>query len=372
MELCILPASANYQAILRNAPGSDARNVNGEAMSEKIRASGFKRAATLAEVASIAQVSEITVSRIIRNKGPIAEKTRERVLAAVQQVGYVPNRIAGSLASAGSNLMGVILPSLSNIVFPEVLRGVHDALGASGYRPVVGVTDYDIDAEETLVQSLLAWKPAAMIIAGFDHTASTRRMLANTGIRVAELMDIDSPAIDIAIGLSHRQAGYDSGKYLIGRGYRRFGYVGHDWTRDRRARLRYDGFCKALSEAGLALVGEANVDGPSSTLAGRDKLAELLVRKRRLDAVLFSNDDMAIGGVFHCLSAGIALKERLAIFGFNGLEIGQALPMPLSTVRSNRYLIGRLAVEKILESPERSKTPITIDTGYEFVVGATA
>lgn len=341
-------------------------------MSERVRAKGAKRAVTLAEVASLAQVSEITVSRIMRNKGPIAEKTRERVMAAVREVGYVPNKVAGALASAGSNLMGVILPSLSNIVFAEVLRGVHDALGASGYRPVVGVTDYDIGAEETLVGSLLAWKPAAMIIAGFEHTPATRRMLVNSGTRVAELMDIEAPAIDIAVGLSHRQAGYDSGKHLIGRGYRRFGYVGHDWTRDRRARLRYEGFCKALSESGLALMGEMNVDGPSSTLAGREKLAQLLASQRRLDAVLFSNDDMAVGGVFHCLSAGVALKEQLAIFGFNGLDIGQALPTPLSTIRSNRYLIGRTAVEKILERPDRGKTPVTIDTGYEIVLGATA
>jgi LacI family gluconate utilization system Gnt-I transcriptional repressor len=293
-------------------------------------------------------------------------------MAAVREVGYVPNKVAGALASAGSNLMGVILPSLSNIVFPEVLRGVHDALGASGYQPVVGVTDYNIDTEEKLVQSLLAWKPAAMIIAGFDHTETTRRLLSNTGIRVAELMDIESPAIDIAVGLSHRRAGYDSGKYLIGRGYRRFGYVGHDWTRDRRARLRYEGFCKAVSEAGLSLKGQAIAEGPSSALAGREKLAELLARTEGLDAVLFSNDDMAVGGVFHCLGAGILVKDQLAIFGFNGLDIGQALPTPLSTILSNRYLIGRLAVEKILESPDRGKTPISIDTGYEIVTGATA
>jgi LacI family gluconate utilization system Gnt-I transcriptional repressor len=332
----------------------------------------MKRAATLAEVASLAQVSEITVSRIVRNMGPIAEKTRARAMAAVRGVSYVPNKVAGALASAGSNLMRVIAPSLSNIVFPEVLRGVHDALGASGYRPVVGVTDYDVDAEETLVESLLAWKPAAMILTGFEHTQATRRMMVNTGIRVAELMDTESPAIDIAVGLSHRQAGYDSGKHLIARGYRRFGYVGHDWARDRRARQRYEGFCKALSEAGLSLIGEANAEGPSSTLAGQEKLAELLQRRRRFDAVLFSNDDMAVGGVFHCLSAGIVLKDQLAIFGFNGLDIGQALPLQLSTIRSNRYLIGRLAVEKILESPNRSKTPITIDTGYVIIAGATA
>ena len=341
-------------------------------MNDRSRVHGGPRAATLAQVASLAQVSEITVSRIIRNKGPIAEKTRERVMAVVREIGYVPNKVAGALASAGSNLMGVILPSLSNIVFPEVLRGVHDALGASGYQPVVGVTDYDIDTEETLVQSLLAWKPAAMIIAGFDHSPTTRRMLTNSGVRIAELMDIDSRAIDIAVGFSHREAGYASGEHLLARGYRRFGYVGHDWTRDVRARLRYEGFREALAKAGATIVAETLVEGRSSTLAGRAKLAELLAAAPDFDAVYFSNDDMAVGGVFHCLGAGIVLKDQLAIFGFNGLDIGEALPTPLSTVRSNRYLIGRLAVEKILENPQRSPNPVVIDTGYEIVVGATA
>jgi LacI family gluconate utilization system Gnt-I transcriptional repressor len=341
-------------------------------MDETPRAPGVRRAATLAEVASLAKVSEITVSRIIRNKGPIAEATRERVMAAVRAVGYVPNRIAGSLASADSNLMGVVIPSLSNIVFPEVLRGVHDALGASGYQPVMGVTDYNNEAEEKLVRSLLAWKPAAMIIAGFEHTDATRRMLADSGVRIAELMDIESPPIDIAVGLSHRRAGHDSGKYLVDRGYRRFGYVGHDWIRDRRALLRYEGFRQALTEAGLEIQAQVLFDGPSSTLVGRDRLSQLLKQAPDLDAVVFSNDDMAVGGVFHCLGAGIKLPEELAVFGFNGLDIGQALPLPLSTIRSNRYLIGRLAVEKILESASRPMQPIVIDTGYEIIAGATA
>jgi LacI family transcriptional regulator, gluconate utilization system Gnt-I transcriptional repressor len=331
-----------------------------------------RSAVTLAEVASLAKVSEITVSRIMRNKGPIAEKTRAKVMAAVRAIGYVPNRVAGSLASAESNLMGVVIPSLSNIVFAEVLRGVHDASGHAGYQPVFGVTDYSEKAEETLVRSLLGWKPAAMIIVGFEHTQTTRDMLKRSGIRVAELMDIDSTPIDVAVGLSHRKAGYDTGKYLIERGYRRFGYVGHDWRQDRRARLRYDGLIQALREAGLSLAAESIVDAPSSTLAGRAMLADLLKRAAHIDVAVFSNDDMAVGGVFHCISAGIKLKDELAVFGFNGLEIGQSLPTPLSTIRSNRYLIGRMAVEKIIESPVRGEEPLVIDTGYEIVVGATA
>jgi LacI family transcriptional regulator, gluconate utilization system Gnt-I transcriptional repressor len=341
-------------------------------MTEGRRQRGGKQQVTLAEVAKLSGVSEITVSRVLRNKGAIAEHTRDKVLKAVSQIGYVPNRLAGSLASADSNLMGVVIPSLSNIVFPEVLRGIHAALGESGIQPVVGVTEYEIETEEALVRSLLAWKPQAMLIVGFDHTEATRKMLRNAGIRVAELMDIDSEPIDIAVGMSHRSAGFDTGRHLIARGYRRFGYVGHDWLKDRRARLRFDGLVAALGEGGLSLVDHERHDGPSSTIAGRHALAALLDRTPDIDVAVFSNDDMAIGGVFHCLAENIALKDELAIFGFNGLSIGDALPQPLSTIRSHRFDIGRTAVEMIMKGAGEPGARRIVDTGYEIIVGATA
>lgn len=341
-------------------------------MAKRARLSDRVAAVTLADVAELSGFSQITVSRILRNQGPVAEATREKVMEAVRASGYVANRIAGSLASALSNLMGVIIPSLSNIVFPEVLRGVNAALARSGFQPVIGVTDYDADTEETLVRSLLAWKPAAIIIAGFDHTEATRAMLRRAGIRVAELMDIDETPIDIAVGLSHRGAGRDTGRWLLDRGYRRFGYVGHDWSRDRRARSRYEGLASVLAEAGLGEPARGMIDGPSSTEAGRALLAALLARAPDIDVVVFSNDDMAVGGAFHCLATGLRPKDDIALFGFNGLDIGQALPIPLSTIRSDRYLIGRLGVEKIIESPSRGPAPLVIDTGYEIIVGGTA
>ena len=339
----------------------------------KRRPRAASRAITLSDVAAIAKVSEVTVSRILRNKGYISSESRARVMAAISEVGYRPNRIAGTLAAAtSSNLVGVVIPSLSNIVFPEVLHGIHAACGNAGLQPLVGVTDYDPLIEERLVDSLLAWQPTALLLAGFDHTETTRRQLKQSRVRVAELMDIDAIPVDVAVGLSHFKAGVDTAGHLIRRGYRRFGYVGHDWDADVRARHRYDGLCKGLGETGLSVVDQVIFAGPSSVAAGRSSLAALLERSPDLDAVVFSNDDMAIGGVFHCLAAGIELKEQLAIFGFNGLGIGQALPRPLSTIRSNRFLMGKLAVETILQQAERPGEPITIDSGYEMVEGATA
>jgi LacI family gluconate utilization system Gnt-I transcriptional repressor len=228
-----------------------------------------------------------------------------------------------------------------------------------------------MDREETLVRGLLAWQPAAILIAGFDHTMATRRMLDQSGVRVVEMMDIDSAPIDIAVGMSHRRAGYAVGQHLIARGYRRFGYVGHDWTADRRARLRYDGLCEALGQAGLSFVAHAIADGQSSVAAGRKQTAQLCATSS-VDVAVYSNDDMAVGGIFHCLGAGIKVPDKLAIFGFNGLDIGLELPQPLSTMRSNRFLIGQKAIEAILLAPERPETPSIIDTGFEIFAGATA
>ena len=336
------------------------------------RLAARRQGVTLAEVARLAAVSEITVSRILRNAGPAAESTRERVLAAVRESGYVPNRLAGGLASSGSKLVGVIVPSLTNIVFPEVLGGIRSALVGTGFQAVIGVSDYDLLIEQELIASLLAWRPEAMVLAGLDHTERARTMLDQSGVRVAELMDIDSAPIDLAVGHSHRQAGYDSAQYLLKRGYRRFGYVGHDWTADRRARLRFDGLVAALAEAGLSLIDSGRHEGPSSTQAGREQLAALLGRGPELDVVVFSNDDMAVGGVFHCMGARIRPKDDLALFGFNGLDIGQALPTPLSTLRSNRFVTGQTAIEKLLGQRERPSEKEIIDTGYQILPGATA
>jgi LacI family gluconate utilization system Gnt-I transcriptional repressor len=327
---------------------------------------------TLMHVARLAKVSENTVSRVIRNKGPIAPETRLRVNAAIRELGYVPNRAAGSLASSSSLIIGVILPSLSNIVFPEVLRGINAGLSGTSYRPMIGVTDYDLETEQHLISSLLAWQPAAIITTGFEHTDAARRMLEGSRVRIAELMDIDDRPIDLAVGLSHREAGRAMARHLVRRGYSKIAYVGHDWAADRRAHARYGGLCEGLAEAGMSLVAECRTEAPSSTLEGRTTLARLLADGAGIDAVAFSNDDMAVGGFMHCLAVGISVPDQLALIGFNGLEIGQVLPRPLTTVLSNRFAIGRTAVEALLEEPKRPQEPRIIDTGFSIIEGATA
>jgi len=326
---------------------------------------------TIADVAREAGVGESTVSRVLRNRGAVSARTREKVEAVVARLGYVRNRIAGALAStgaaSGSTLVAIIIPSLSNIVFPDILAGAAPVLEAAGVQPVIGVSDYDPAREEALVASMLSWRPAALLVAGLGHTAAATTMLRTSGVRVAEILDVDGTGLDLVVGFSNHQAGAASAAYLIERGYRRIGYVGGDFSRDVRSGKRFAGFVATLHQAGICLAGQAFMPHPSSIESGKRGLASLLA-DAELDAVYFSNDDMAIGGYFHAVSAGIAVPERLALIGHNGLDVARFAPQALTTVLTPRRRIGEVAARLLMEG-----APAGVhDLGFTLSPGATA
>jgi LacI family gluconate utilization system Gnt-I transcriptional repressor len=176
---------------------------------------------TLRDVAEAAGVSEMTVSRVLRQRGDVSEKTRERVFAAARTLGYVPNKIAGALASNRVNLVGVVIPSLGNMVFPDVLGGIGAVLDDTPLQPVVGTSKYDPDHEEHVIYEMLSWRPSGLIVAGLEHTEAARAMMANAGIPVVEVMDVDGDPVAAAVGISHEAAGRDMAREIARRGYRK-------------------------------------------------------------------------------------------------------------------------------------------------------
>ncbi|HEU4550028.1 MAG TPA: LacI family DNA-binding transcriptional regulator [Rhizomicrobium sp.] len=324
---------------------------------------------TLAHVARRAGVGESTVSRVLRNHGSVSQRTREKILKAAAELHYVPNRIAGTLASMSSKLVGIVIPSVGNTVVPEVLAGANAVLEDAGFQPVIGVSNYDPVREEALIESILSWRPSGLMVAGLEHTDRAREMMKGCGVRVLELLDVDGEGIDMVVGSSHRGAGRASAEFLLGRGYRRIGYVGHDMRSDVRAGKRLDGFRQTMEENRIAIVDhEFSPDRGSSVEGGRIGIARLLARRSDLDAIYFSNDDLAIGGYFHCLENGISIPDDLALFGYNGLEIARLTPQPLSTIRTPRVAMGRIGAQMLLAGgPAR-----VVDMGFEVIPGATS
>lgn len=305
------------------------------------------------EVAALAGVSKMTASRALRGAADVSEANIGKVLRAAEEIGYVTNHLATSLSSRSTNLVGVVVPSMSNVVFAEVLAGISDAIQESGKQPVFGISNYDAETEKAIIRDMLSWRPAGMIVTGLEQAAQSRKLLAGAGIPVVQIMDVDGEAIDISVGLSHDEAGRDMARALIGRGCSKVAYVGAALEKDVRARKRREGFCRELEQQGLSLAASRLDERFSSLSLGRSLTEDLLTSGTEIDCIYYSNDDMAAGGLFACMAAGVSVPEQVTLAGFNGLEFLEGLPVRLATTRSPRREIGAEAIRLLLAALER-------------------
>ena len=299
----------------------------------------------------------MTVSRVLRNRGDVSKATRTKVLQATKTLGYVPNKIAGALASQRVNLVGVIIPSLSNMVFPEVMTAISDVLDETPLQPVVGVTNYLPEREEKVLYEMLSWRPSGVIIAGLEHSETSKAMLRAAAIPVVEIMDVDGEPIDAAVGISHRRAGREMALEIVEAGYKRIGFLGTKMPMDHRARKRFEGFTEALAKAGLEVADQEFYSGGSALVKGREMTEAILKRTPDLDFIYYSNDMIGAGGLLYCLDKGMDIPGQIGLAGFNGVELLDGLPRQLATMDSCRAEIGRAAAEIIARRVVDSTAP---------------
>jgi LacI family gluconate utilization system Gnt-I transcriptional repressor len=311
-----------------------------------------RRPLTLRDVSEASGVSEMTVSRVLRSRGDVSQATREKVLLAANELGYVPNKIAGSLASQRVNLVAVIIPSMSNMVFPEVMMGINDVLEDTDLQAVVGITDYLPNKEEKVLFQMLSWRPSGVIIAGLEHSDASRKMLEASGIPVVEIMDIDGTPIDCAVGISHRRAGRKMGEAIIQVGYNKIGFMGTKMPLDHRARKRFEGFTESLAKAGIEISDQEFYSGGSALVKGRDMTRDMLERSPDLDFLYYSNDLISAGGLLYLLEQGVDIPNSIGLAGFNGVELLQGLPIELATMDACRKEVGQAAAKIICDKLE--------------------
>ncbi len=305
------------------------------------------RSLTLRDVSEASGVSEMTVSRVLRNRGDVSAATRDKVLTAAKELGYVPNKIAGALASQRVNLVAVIIPSLSNMVFPEVLGGISQVLEDTELQPVVGVTDYLPEKEEKVLYEMLSWRPSGVIIAGLEHTEASRAMLQASGIPVVEIMDTDGDPVDAMVGISHRRAGREMAAAILKAGYKKIAFLGTKMPLDHRARKRFEGFTEVLAKSGVEVVDREFYSGGSALAKGREMTEAVLERSPDVDFIYYSNDMIGAGGLLYLLEKGIDVPGQIGLAGFNGVELLQGLPRQLATMDACRREIGTKAAEII-------------------------
>ncbi|MDP0926891.1 LacI family DNA-binding transcriptional regulator [Paracoccus onubensis] len=324
------------------------------------------KSVTLKDVAEAADVSVITVSRALRTPDIVSEKVRARVAEAVARLGYSPNQAARALASATTSIIGVIIPSVTNQVFADVLRGVYEAVEGTAFQVQLGNSRYTARKEEELVRVFAAQRPAGLIVAGIDQLPATRRILSSLGCPVVQIMDIGPDPIDMMIGFDHNEGGRAATRHLLEKGYRRIGFIGA--RMDPRAQRRLNGYVEVLQDAGLydeALIHTS--PQPSSVTHGAEMFADFLAMVPDADAVFCNNDDMAMGALFECQRRRIRVPGQFGIIGYNNLEYTAASCPSISSIWTLRYEMGRRAIEMIAAAGRGERPdPAVIDVGYEL------
>jgi LacI family gluconate utilization system Gnt-I transcriptional repressor len=314
------------------------------------------RNATLKDVAAHCGVSVISASRVMRNAPNVSKALREKVERSAQIIGYRRNRIAGSLRGQATDFITVIVPSMSNHVFPNIVDGIDDALQGSQLRVVLGMTKYVGANEEAILHDMLTWNPAGVILSGLEHSDNTKEMLAHFSGPIVEVMDTDGDAIDMAVGNSMAEAGILIAGHLVAKGYKRIAYIGAWGERPKRSVKRRVAFETELARLDTPLVTSVILEGESSLERGSEGFQQLLARKLDVDAVFFANDDLALGALFYCQANGISVPGDVALAGFNGIEMCQSITPRLTTISTPRYEIGRMAGDLIRKRISGSQT----------------
>jgi LacI family gluconate utilization system Gnt-I transcriptional repressor len=325
---------------------------------------------TLADVARLAGVSPITVSRALRGERAVDTDLAARAKAAAAQLGYVPDPAARALASRHSSHVGVLVPMLSNTLFVDVLEAVQRTLRPAGYQTLIGVTHYDAQEEEQLLREQLLHRPAGMLVTGLGQSAPARALLERSDVPCVHMMDLAPHGERCSVGFSQADAAAALTRHLLRSGRRRIAFAAAQL--DPRTLQRLEGWRRELQAAGLH---DARLEwlnpAPSSLALGGQMLEQILGQAAPADAVFFCNDDLAQGALLAAMRLNVPVPARVAVVGFNDLTGSAQFVPPLTTVRTPRVEIGEAASRMLLSLMRGEALPArAVDLGYQVMVRA--
>ena len=303
---------------------------------------------TLESVAERVGVSANTVSRALRAPNTVRPEIRSRIKVAMEELNYVPNRLAGGLSGARSEAVGVIVPSLHYSEFASIIDALQSVLLEQDLQVMLANTRYTPDHELRLVRSVLSWRPAAVAIIGVDHPPKVVELLKASGIPIIEMWDTGGTVIDTAVGFDHAQIGAEQANHLIAQSYRHLAFVGSLRDNDRRARKRLGGLEEAAAAAGLPAIVSNTVQQGGSPELGERLATELLERQPEIDAIACNSDVVAFGVLRAARRLGRRVPEDLGVIAFGDNEASGCVSPSLTTVRPDREKIGKLTAEAIV------------------------
>lgn len=325
-------------------PPDDSGNRNGAP-------SRSRKAPTMADVARRAGVSAMTVSRALKGKAAVTPETRDRILKAVQDLGYVLDLSAGALSSKKTGFVSVLIPSLNNSNFSDTVRGITEVLDADGMQVLIGTTNYSRVREEQVIETMFQRRPEGIIVTGGTHTPRARSILAQAEIPVIETWDLPANPIDHVVGFSNAATIEDMMARLMFRGYRRIAFIEGEHGEDTRGQDRRAGYERAVQALGLEWSCVISLGLPPITMEqGGEAVVRLVESWPEVQAVICVSDMSAFGAIMECHRRGWDVPGRLAIAGFGDFEVARHCWPSITTVSVGSHNIGREAGALMLEA----------------------
>jgi LacI family gluconate utilization system Gnt-I transcriptional repressor len=311
----------------------------------------------------------MTVSRAFKADSLVSPETREAILKAAEDLGYVFDSTASNLRSQKSDFVAVTIPSINNANFADTVGGLSDTLAKRGMQILLGYTNYDIDEEERLIEQLLRRKPQALVVTGGSHTARARRLLQTVAIPIIETWDIPADPIDHFVGFSNTAVMRDMVDHFVASGCRRIAFIGGDVQRDSRGSQRRLGFIAAMQAHGLdASRLIAAGPPPISMREGANAMAKLIEIYPDTEAVVCVSDLAAYGALTECRRLGVPVPERFSIGGFGNYEIGEVCVPTLTTINAFAREIGEQTAQLILDIIDNAQPVGNVRISTQLIV----
>ena len=314
------------------------------------RAKNRSRSASLTDVARRAGVSTASVSRAINTPGLVRLEARQRIEAAIQELGYIPSGAARALATRQSRSIGAIVPTLDNAIFATGISAFQRRLAQLGYTLLIAASEYDWQQEVREARALLTHGVEALMLIGEARDPQLYRLLERSRVPFINCWIYRASAEHPCIGFDNERAACRLTEYLLDLGHRDIAVIAGATAGNDRARARVAGVRRALAAAGAGLPEARLVERSYGIAEGRNGLRELLGRcSQAPTAVICGNDVLAIGALFECQSRGLAVPDTLSLVGFDDLPISAHLQPGLTTVKVPSREMGEGAADFLVQ-----------------------
>ena len=303
---------------------------------------------TLEDVARLAGVSTATVSRCLNSPDQVVERTRDRVLKIVKDIGYAPNFGARALAARRTNTVGVVIPTMENAIFARGLQAFQEELGRHGFTLLVASSSYQPDLETSQVRTLLARGADALMLIGFERHQEVYDILERRGVPYVISWAYRAGDLTPAIGFDNRVAMSALARQVTALGHRRIAVISAPQAENDRARDRVFGVMDACREVGIDPDSVSVLETPYSVENGAAAMERLMSGPHRPTAVICGNDVLAVGAVRAAKRMGLRVPGDVSVTGFDDIEIAQIVEPPLTTVHVPHRQMGTRAAQMIV------------------------